>query len=77
MKELLTTQELEAMDMTAQLANKIHEIIGDGPTASADWSEAAAEIHVIQHRIMAQAAARAYPERFRLMGRTIRRIGGQ
>jgi hypothetical protein len=28
-------------------------------------------IHIIQHAIMAQAAARAYPERLRLLGEEI------
>lgn len=64
----LTDLEQAAMDTTATLANQLRQLIGSGPTAAADWQEAAAEIHVIQHRIMAQAAARDHPELYRLMG---------
>ena len=66
--ELLTADELHALDLTAQLANVVRKGIGNGPTAEHDWAEMAAQIHQIQHVVMAQAAARAYPERFRLLG---------
>lgn len=72
-ENLLTDLELEALETTGLLARQLRSIIGTGPTAQADWSEAAAEIHVIQHRIMAQAAARAMPNRFRLMGTSLGR----
>lgn len=65
---MLTDAEHEAMETTATLANQIRRLIGSGPTAEADWQEAVNEIHVIQHRIMAQSAARAHPEMYRLMG---------
>lgn len=65
MSELLTDLELEAMDLSAKLANKVKEMIG---SASPDWSEAALHIHGIQNMILSQAAARAYPDRFRLLG---------
>ena len=75
-RELLSDDELIALDLTAQLANTIRKIIANGGASDADmdrfdWAEAAAKIHDIQHMLMAQAAARAYPERFRLMGRKI------
>jgi hypothetical protein len=65
---MLTPDELAAMDLTAELANLFGRIIGDGPTRDGDWSEVAVHIHTLQHLIMAQAAARAYPDRFRLLG---------
>lgn len=68
MSDLLTPTELEAMDASARLANLLRLVIGDGPQASNDWAEAAQHIHCIQNMVMAQAAARAYPERFRLLG---------
>ena len=66
--DLLTDEELIALDLTSKLANSMRVIIGDGPLAEYDWAEIAAKIHDIQHTIMAQAASRAYPEKFRLLG---------
>lgn len=66
---LLSEDELEAMELSAKLAKKVRRIIGDGSDqAQYDWVEAAHRIHSIQHSIMAQAASRAYPERFRQLG---------
>lgn len=65
---LLTEEELEALRLSGKLAERMRRIIGDGPTASHDWSEIAQCIHALQHAIMAQAAARAYPNEFRLLG---------
>lgn len=70
------------MDLTGKLANLLRKICVTPKkplvhSASLDqwksnqdndWNECAVEIHVIQHRIMAQAAARAYPDKYRLMG---------
>lgn len=66
---LLTDSEQAALDLAAQLWNTLSgEIIGDGPSGHGDRVEIVAHIHAIQHAVMAQAAARAYPERFRLLG---------
>lgn len=70
---LLTDDELELMNKTAQVANLMYKVIGDGPQSEHDWAEAAHHIHNIQHMVMAQAAARAYPDLFRLMGKVIPR----
>ncbi|MEV4271953.1 hypothetical protein [Micromonospora aurantiaca (nom. illeg.)] len=64
----LTDAEHTAMDLTAQLWNTLSAIAGDGPARSGDLAELATHIHAIQHAIMAQAAARAHPDRYRLMG---------
>lgn len=69
--ELLTEDEHEAMRLSGELANTVGRIIGKGPQAEYDWNEAAQRIHAIQHMILAQAAARAYPDRYRLLGRVI------
>ena len=66
--EYMTADEHEAMEVTARLANLVKKIIGEGPQAAHDWAEAAQRIHAIQHTIMAQAAARAYPDRYRPLG---------
>ena len=62
---LLTDDEHRLMDLTAELARGLFVLCGD---AADDRAEVAHEIHAIQHRIMSQAAARAYPDRYRLMG---------
>lgn len=67
----LTEDEHQAMALTADLANTMARIIGHGSTAQADLTEVVYRIHAIQHTIMAQAAARAYPDRYRLLGGTI------
>lgn len=67
--DLLTADELHALALTSALAGAMHEIIGDGPAAHGDLAEAVAAIHVLQRMIGAQAAARAYPQRYRLLGR--------
>jgi len=65
---MLTDAEHTAMDLTAQLWNALCAIAGDGPARAGDLAEMATHIHAIQHAIMAQAAARAHPDRYRLMG---------
>ncbi len=64
----LTSLEHETLELTAKVANNLRAIIGDGPQAAHDWNEAAAKIHDLQHLILAQAAARAYPTTYRLLG---------
>ena len=71
MSDLLTDDEREALRLSGQLANACRKVIGDGPNANHDWAEMAAHIHNIQHALMSQAAARAYPTEFRLLGGSI------
>lgn len=72
MTDLLTPAELRALDLTVRLADLVgNEVFSDGPTAEQDWNEFAGRLHAVQHMIMKQAAARAYPSQFRLLGRTI------
>lgn len=66
--DLLTPDEHHAMDLTAQLADTLARIVGDGPSRAHDLNELAGHVHLIQHAILAQAAARAYPDRYRLLG---------
>lgn len=67
----LTTEEHEAMVLSGKLAGAVRKIIGEGPTSEHDWAEAAAAIHVIQRMILAQSAAREYPDLYRLLGKMI------
>ena len=67
--ELLTDAEHRAMDLTVDLWNLIaREIVGHGPARAGDLAEMCSDVHGIQERILAQAAARAYPDRYRLLG---------
>jgi hypothetical protein len=66
--ELLSPVEHLAMSLTRQLAGTLREVIGDGEQAQNDLREAVAHIHALQHAIMSQAAARAYPAKYRLLG---------
>lgn len=68
MKELLTEDEHRALDLTAELANLIVTIIARGNIREDDVNEAVFHIHALQRMIGSQAAARAYPERYRLLG---------
>ena len=69
----LTADEHRALALSADLAKAVRRIIGDGPAAAGDWAEAAAAVHVVQRMIAGQAAARAYPARYRLLGQVIPR----
>lgn len=63
--------EQEAMDLTVKLWGMLGRIVGSGPTREQDLRELAFYIHGIQHTVMAQAAARMYPTRYRLLGDVI------
>jgi len=65
---LLSIEERNAMAATAQLNGLMKRIIGRGPTGEQDLSEFVIHLHAIQNMILAQAAARAYPDTYRLLG---------
>jgi hypothetical protein len=68
MTDLLTEAEHEALAITAALAERLPPIFGNGPTTGIDLTVAWNHIHAVQRMILAQAAARAYPDRYRLLG---------
>ena len=69
--ELLTEDEHRFMDLTGDLANLLARIVGDGRTRAGDLNEAVAHIHALQALVLAQAAARAYPDKYRLLGEAL------
>lgn len=72
MTEVLTEAEHEAINMAGKLYTLIaRDIVGDDVSAAVDLTEIAAHIHGIQRAVMAQAAGRSYPDRYRLLGTTI------
>lgn len=67
---MLTDAELKALELIADASNLVvTSVIGHGPTRDADVAEFIGHVHAIQHMIAANAAARQYPQRFRLLGR--------
>lgn len=56
------------MEVTGELVTAFKAIVGDGPSRQADLIEFCNHIHNIQNMILAQAAAREYPDLYRLMG---------
>lgn len=70
--DLLTAEEHRAVDMAGRLFSLVsRRVVGYGPTRQADLHEFAIHIHNIQHFIMAQAAARAFPTLYRLSGESL------
>jgi hypothetical protein len=68
-RDLLTTDEREALRLTKELCNVVVlRVMKPGTEFEADHRMFVTQIHAIQHMIMAQAAARAYPADYRLLG---------
>lgn len=68
---LLTNDEKLALALTGTLANLFGKIVGKSSSRDGDLNEIVGEIHNLQARLMGQAAARAYPQQFRLLGETL------
>lgn len=66
--ELLTPAEHAFVALIGQAANLLNKIIGDGPQKVNDWNELVAPLHVLQRTVGAQAAGRAFPGMYRLLG---------
>lgn len=71
LENLLTPDEHHALALTADLWNLLSRIVGNNRSRHGDLAELAAQIHNVQHAILAQAASRAMPSRYRLLGGTI------
>jgi hypothetical protein len=67
-EELLTTAEHDAIAKTAELWGALCAITSDGPARDGDLKELIFHIHGIQRAVLKQAAARAYPDLYRLLG---------
>lgn len=68
---LLTDTEHELVELLGKVAGGVSRMVlgGDPAVATGDRNELVAAVHVLQYRVLAQAAARAYPDRYRLLGR--------
>lgn len=68
---LLTDDEHRAVEVLGEVVLLLADIVGANRTRAADLAEAYHHVHALQNMILAQAAARAYPGRYRLLGNTI------
>lgn len=73
MSDLLTAAEVDVVMTLGRVWNEMCTIVGHGPTRDADLSEIVAHIHTLQRTVLGQAAARAYPDQFRLLGEVLQR----
>ena len=64
----LTEDEHKFIEKTAELADLYGRIVSDGSTRVQDITEFVADLKKIQYRVLAQAAARQYPNTYRLLG---------
>jgi hypothetical protein len=65
---LLTDDEREIVTDLGRIYVRLSKVVGPGTTRGADLTELGHHIHVLQQAVMAQAAARAFPTEFRLLG---------
>lgn len=68
---LLTDAERAVIRKAGDLWGDLCAVVETGPTRDADLHELIVHVHAIQHTVMAQAAARAYPDEFRRFGVTL------
>lgn len=60
--DYITDQEQRILDITGQLAVALRPLCSPG-----DWVEMVFHIHGIQNAILTNAAARVYPDKYRLL----------
>ena len=68
MSELLTDEEHELVGLLGRCFNMFCRITSQEDARPADLAEIADKIHQLQSAVLAQAAARAYPELYRTLG---------
>jgi hypothetical protein len=68
---MLTPAEHRVVDMAGQLWGELCNLVGNDVTREADLRELVVHIHAIQQAVLAQAAARAYPYEYRLLGEVL------
>jgi len=65
---MLTEQEHMLMGKLAEIMIEFEKMAGDTHNRPHDLHEVALHIHALQHTVLAQSAARAYPALYRLLG---------
>jgi hypothetical protein len=71
MSDALTPLERKILRDLGQMWGEVCEVVGNGRSRIADLNEMVVHIHALQHFVMAQAAARAYPTELRLAGEVL------
>jgi hypothetical protein len=71
-RELLAEREQDIITRLGEMWGDLCSIVEDGPTRDADLRELVVHVHALQHAVMAQAAARAYPTTYRRLGSSLR-----
>jgi hypothetical protein len=66
--DLLTNEELALVEDLGRIVERFGRVIGQGHARDSDVGDAMFHILALQRMVLAQAAARAYPMDFRLMG---------
>lgn len=66
--DALTEEEHGILRTISDLAADYIDLVGDGPTAAEDFGEILPHLHALQQTVMAQAAARTHPGKYRLLG---------
>ncbi len=67
-RELLNKEEHDLVTLLADVWAGFLRITSNGDTRDSDLREAKTNIHNLQNAVLAQAAARAYPSEYRLLG---------
>lgn len=65
---LLTPEEHELVADLGEIWGRFCDVIADGPSRSGDLGELIFHVHALQSALLRQAAARAFPDRYRLLG---------
>lgn len=68
---LLTPNEHLVVTKLGECFHLFSEIVSNGETRDADMTEICSQIHVLQHKAMSQAAGRAFPGKYRLLGKVL------
>lgn len=68
---MLTENEHRVLSLLGEVANGLAVVVGKGPTRGADLAELYGHVHALQQAVMSQGAARAYPDRYRLLGEAL------
>lgn len=67
----LNPLEHRIIDLLADVATAFGVVIGHGPSRDGDVAEMVHHVHALQRMAMAQAAGRAHPDLYRLLGETL------
>jgi hypothetical protein len=69
--DLLTVDERAFVKKAGALYSDLCKVVGPSElTRDADLREAVFHVHALQNMVLSQAARRAYPEEFRMLGGT-------